>query len=144
MPITVNWYDERQTIVHWVFSDPWTLEDLHDAYDQAQFLAYQVPHWVNGLIEINASTMPRFLYSTMNARGRSEPPNFDMAFIVSKNMLVRTVINMYRRVPGANIPLILVDTVPEALHAIQDHQALLAAHDLHPASQHDYTNEESA
>jgi hypothetical protein len=126
MPITADWYDDRKTMIHWKFSGRWTLSELHQVYDETSALCLTVPHWVNAIIDMRDTfALPQNITSTVSARGRKDPINYDMAVVVTTLGFFRAMVNIFNALANTRGKFVAVATLDEAVDYITRRQATL-------------------
>lgn len=129
MPINVRWFDEHQQIVLWTIEGQWTLQEMHEAYTKGNAMCAEVPqNTINALIDMTQSkAIPSSIFSALTARVQSEQPNYDMAVIVSHNVLVKSFVNIFNTIPALREKYIVFKTMDEALAFIEKRRLARAA-----------------
>lgn len=121
MPINIRWFDDRQHIVLWTIEGQWTLQEMHETYTKGNAMCAEVPHHtVNALIDMTRSkSVPSSIFSALTARVQSEQPNYDMAVIVSQNVLIKSFVNIINSLPALREKYIVVNSMEAALTFIE-------------------------
>lgn len=121
MPIKIRWFDDQQQIILWTIEGQWTLQEMHEAYTKGNSMCAEVPHnIINALIDMTQSkSIPSSIFSALTARVQSEQPNYDMAVIISHNVLVKSFVNIFNSLPALREKYIVVSTLEAALTFIE-------------------------
>ena len=57
MPIDVQWDDDNQTVIRYVFKTPWTWTEYHAAIEQAWTMAKSVDHPTDTITDMSGSRL---------------------------------------------------------------------------------------
>jgi hypothetical protein len=57
MPVTVNWYDDEQTIIRYEIIGLWKWPEFQDAWHQANGMVAGVDHPVDFIVDLTASVL---------------------------------------------------------------------------------------
>lgn len=121
MPIQVQWFDDQKTIILWTIEGQWALNDLHDAYTVGNALCASEPtHTINALIDMTRTkAIPQSIFSALSARVNTETPNYDMAVIVTNNMLIHSFVTIINTLPALRGKFEVVKSLDSALAFIE-------------------------
>jgi hypothetical protein len=73
MGISVQWDNDEQTIIQYVFEGRWTWNDLYAALDQVQTMAASVDHQVDAIIDLTgADLMPAGAFFSFDGRRNAQ------------------------------------------------------------------------
>jgi hypothetical protein len=127
----VYWSDAEHTIIQCDSEGFWTWEDYHAAVDKMVEMMRGVPHRVDiiNYIKENSSKPKGASQSHFQRAIKLFPPNLVMHILVTKNMLARAMVALWRTIRGSNLAdsIYLVASVAEAYTLIQEHRAKHAA-----------------
>ncbi|MCA0454242.1 MAG: hypothetical protein LCI00_09740 [Chloroflexi bacterium] len=129
MPIQIQWFNDQKRIILWTIQGQWTLQEMHQAYSDGNALCAEVPeNIVNALIDMTRSqSIPSNIFSALTARVQTEMPNYDMAVIVSQNVLIKSFVNIFNTIPALREKYIVFKTMDEALAFIEKRRSARAA-----------------
>jgi hypothetical protein len=77
MQFRFEWYDEDETVMHYIAEATWTWRDYHSCVRASLFSMHKHPHPVDSLIDLRGGTrdaMPSGLVAHMNSFGRVLTP----------------------------------------------------------------------
>lgn len=137
MTITVQWDDESQTIVRWVFEGKWTWDEYNQAMTESNQRVRGVEHAVDAIMDLTHSNMlpANVLSNTHAARDEIQPKNIRWIYIVSHQALLKALINIFTRLYErfGKGGLAMMDSLDAAYADIQKRRAALDASNT-PAS----------
>lgn len=125
MPIYVNWYDDEQRIMHWVFEGEWDLDDYRQKLEAAWQQTGHLPYIIDGIIEFRTGTflpkgniLQHFRYSFDKA-----PMNAGLVVFTGENAIQRHFFKVYstfyqRLTRKRDIDITWADDVDHALALI--------------------------
>lgn len=128
MAISVNWYDDEQTIAYVQFTPGWTWDDfwvMNQAFNQ---LAQTVDYPIALIVDMSNAGMPaQFVPELSKIAQTSEQRPAHLAFtvVVGLGVMLETVVNIFTRLyRRATAHVQFVSTVDEAVELIhRRHQA---------------------
>lgn len=99
MPITVQWDDEAQTIMRWLFDGKWSWDEYNRAMTESNQQVRSVEHPVDAIMDLtHSSVLPsNVLSNTHAAREENQPKNIRWIYIVSRQPLLKALINIFGR-----------------------------------------------
>lgn len=121
MPIQIQWFDDQHQIILWTVQGQWTLHELHKAYDEGNALCEQYPqNIINVLVDMrNSQAVPTSIFSTLSNRVHTEKSNYDMAVIVTQNVLIKSFCTIINTLPVLRGKFEVRDTINDALAFIE-------------------------
>ena len=108
MGISVNWANEEQTIVRWIFDGPWTWQDFLDAQTQSNALLATVDHRVDIVGNlINSPSLPANALSAYKGVLKRAAPNIGLIVLVGSSSFVKAMVRTFNSIfrgsaPGTN------------------------------------------
>ena len=100
MPVEWAWYNDQQTIIVFIFNDPWTLEEFYMADSEAMGIISRL-HWtVDAIMDLaRADHTPRNLVSGgINRFKRAQSmPNTGSAVVVHASPVLKTFIRVIQK-----------------------------------------------
>ena len=93
MAIVTRWIDKKRTIILLEFESEWSWEDLEDAVQQADNLICSVENFVDLIIDLEGTSIPKDIFSaakTLLASGEARP-NEGARVVVGANGALRTI-----------------------------------------------------
>ena len=130
MPVSADWYDKQtREIIFWKISDKWSPQELHTVYDKTDAMTLTVSHWVHAIIDMQqADTFPSGVISSVTLRSRADPPNYDMAVIITASPFIRAMCNILATLNRGNEKFYIVDTLEEALIFVAKRKKILLSY----------------
>jgi hypothetical protein len=121
MGISVTWDDEEHSVIRFDYQGAWTWNELYDAVRESHLLLDTVNHTVDSIIDLeHSSLLPEHALSRAQNVVKMAHPNQGMTIVVGANTLVRTLLDIYKRIYIKNTPPVLMArSLPEAREAIQ-------------------------
>ena len=128
MPVTVDWYDETRTILHYRFETPWTWSEYHAAIQAAWELAESVDHPTDTITDMRHSrVMPDNLFRNIRQTMVEIPESTQTVVLVGTNMLMEALLGILRRLyPRQMGKFFTTETVEEARALIAERRAAMA------------------
>ncbi|MBN1966346.1 MAG: hypothetical protein JW910_16980 [Anaerolineae bacterium] len=119
MPITIDWYDDTQTILHYRFETPWTWGEYRAAIDAAWELAQSVDHPTDTITDMRHSrVVPDRLFQNIRQSMVEIPDTTQTVVLVGTNRFVEALLGIMRRLyPQQMGKFFSTETVEEA-HAL--------------------------
>ncbi|NDJ60948.1 MAG: hypothetical protein GYB67_07475 [Chloroflexi bacterium] len=123
MPVEMQWLDDEQTVLHFVFSDPWTVADYRPIHRAALELISTLDYPVHGFYDFRASkSIPANAVTGFMRTGSQNPwrKNAGIFVVISNDrflkMLARPVSQLFR-----GFKIYFVDTLDEAWERLARH-----------------------
>ena len=135
MPIQIDWYDSKQTIVHFQMSDPWGWPDFFHAMEQMRPAQESVPYKVVWVFDMRQSkTLPKDVFNQTKLISKKRPPNTHPVYLIlNGDMLMKSLSNIFMRLFG--------DTYGTYLHFITEFaEAETTALAINASNKHVRTN----
>lgn len=112
MPVTVDLIHDGY-VLHYVFTDPWTIEDLLRAYDQERRFRDAAGHTVHGYIDFTAARrIPRNWLQARHGPGLNHPTSGEL-ICVGLNRSLKIILEVVLRLTNFT-RIRLFDTPEEA------------------------------
>lgn len=100
MPITTRWYDEGETIRHWIFEGQWNWTEFYEAVEESQKAVSAKPYRVDTILDLNSLrvNLPNIV-SNFRAASARRAPNVRL-FVIVGGSFVRTLLNVVKTLLG--------------------------------------------
>lgn len=127
MPVTIDWHDDTQTILHYHFTSPWTWEEYRAAIEQAWALAESVDHPTDTITDMRHSrAVPDNLFRNIRQSMVEIPDSTQTIVLVGTNMLVEAMLGIMRRLyPQQMGKFFTADSIEEARALIAERRAVV-------------------
>lgn len=105
MAIVTRWDNKKKTIVLLEFESEWSWNDLEEAVQQADALIGSVDHFVDLIIDLEGSSIPKDVLNaaqTLLASG-SARPNEGVRVVVGANGTMRTIYQTLQKTFGGTV-----------------------------------------
>jgi hypothetical protein len=95
-------YHEAERVVHYIATDPWTIDEMNDILDRARAIYDNAPQRIYTIVDVSqAKHMPQGVM-----RGRANPefthPNVAGLLIVGASVLVRTITGVVAKLANSD------------------------------------------
>lgn len=98
MPITAQWDNPQQTIIHYHFENRWTWDELYRAVNTGRVYQDSVNHRVDIILNFDASSvMPGGALSEFRRIAQIRHPNTGIRVIVGANPTMHTLMTAFTR-----------------------------------------------
>ncbi|MFW5692116.1 MAG: hypothetical protein ACOCX3_02065 [Chloroflexota bacterium] len=103
MGVHVEWFDEEQTIVLYVFAGRWTWDEFYPVYETGIAMETAVSHRVDIILDVQKSHAipPNVIFHLKHITDR-QPPNVYLNMLITENKVMhavfRTAIRFYPRI----------------------------------------------
>jgi hypothetical protein len=130
MPISLEWYDDEQTILRHVYTGNWTWQEYQNTFEVMNTMSVSVPHPVYHMIDMTQTRMiPQgSSISQIRTGARYAPPNAAAIIVVGNSLFLTMISRMMAVVPRRTSPsgtrhtFTMAKTIQEALDWIQEHK----------------------
>ena len=130
MPITVEWFTDEKTVIHYEYKGKWTWEELYNAIAISNKMIDTVEGVVDTIIDLRQSSMvPANVFSHgKQALANAHPRQGKMVIVGAHRFILTlydTFVKVYNR-PGEKLPTVFIATIEEAaqyleqIHASRD------------------------
>lgn len=127
MPIEVQWDNNEQTVIRWVYQWPWSWEEAYQAYEQEMALIDCVEHIVDGIADMRqAQGLPKGSLTAGISLMNKSHERMDLLVILGANRLIQSMYDMMRKLyPGMakKVKLVIVRSEEEAYQVIAARRA---------------------
>lgn len=122
MSITIEWYDDQETILLETFSGSWGLPDYMQLVDDAALLLKQKEHIVHIIADFTATkSVPHQVLTGARYAERKLPANQGVVVFVQPGGIIGTFIKITKQMGfKATTQLYIADTVNEAVDLIRE------------------------
>ncbi|MEO1290753.1 MAG: hypothetical protein AAFV93_23685 [Chloroflexota bacterium] len=115
MPITVNWSDDTKRIMIWKYHATWTLEEFHDAIEQAGLLGSQITHFYVSIVDYSDTLTPAHKVLSAASTSRSNMSDNLVAIInVKPNMLFSLLMKAFNRFVPQHVQVVEEQSLDDA------------------------------
>ena len=98
MPITVDWFNDEQTVLCFTYIGAWGWEEFYGSIQQSHKLMAHVNHTVHILIDVQDSQLfPTNMLSHLHQLRSIAHPNTGDVVVVGANSFLRTLSELYVR-----------------------------------------------
>ncbi len=127
MTITVQWDDDTQTVLHYMFESPWTWEEYRAALQQAWDMANAVDHPTDTITDMSDSRLlPDNLFRNVRQSMVEIPESTETVVLVGGGLIVEMMLGVVRRLYRSHTQkFFTVRTVDEARALIRQRRAAL-------------------
>jgi hypothetical protein len=123
MPVTTEWYDDTQTILHMRFTEPWTISEMSEAIHAARLNMQDVAHMVDLIFDIGqvqripANIITHFALSREDSHTAS---NQRYVVVVVQNRYISSLVAVSKRMlPAITQKMLMVNTLDEAIEVLR-------------------------
>jgi hypothetical protein len=126
MGIKVTWDNEDHSAIRYDYEGKWTWNDLYEAVKECHRLLDSVNYKVDSIIDLeHSSLLPENALSHGQSVVKMSHPNQGIMIVVGANALVRSLLDIYKRIYVKNTPPVLVArTMAEARETVQRRRAV--------------------
>jgi hypothetical protein len=131
MPIDVQWDDDNQTVIRYVFKTPWTWTEYHAAIEQAWTMAKSVDHPTDTITDMSGSRLlPDNLFANIKRSMVEIPDSTQTVVLVGGGAFMDVMLGVFRRLyPRQVAKFHMVRTLEEARTLIRERRAAFDAAD---------------
>lgn len=127
MRISVEWVDDRQSILRWVFPRRWSWEDYSTVKQESATILAEIDHSVDVIGDLtNSDGLPANALTAYRGFVNATPANVDLIVLVGASRFVQAMVNVFLRVVPGKTPgthFVFADSVDAACTLIAEHQA---------------------
>lgn len=122
MPITVEWFDVKQTVILFQFDGQWVWDDFYVAFEkQVNPMLESIPHSAHLIFDFTHTiTMP--MNGALHARNvfKNLAPNWEQSIVVSDRKFIQVVVDIFQKMDfyGAGKKTLKAKSLDEALHMV--------------------------
>lgn len=99
MGIMVEWDNPEHTVIRFIYTGQWSVDDLFSATQESRVMMDSVNHRVHGIIDMRSSKLvPNGALSLGRNVSLRKHPNQGRSIVIGANNLVRTLFDVYRKV----------------------------------------------
>ena len=128
MGIAVVWDNSEHTIIRFIYSGQWSLDNFYQALGESHQLLDTVTHRVGVIIDMeNSKLVPNGVLSHGKNVSMRKHPNLGKSIIVGAGGLVRTLFDVYRKVYRTSFDdtaYLFAGSLDEARSLLLQHQAV--------------------
>lgn len=138
MPVYLNWFDDKHTILYYTFEDPWTWAEFAQLDAPIWDFVAQSPYRIDIVIDYsNAERFPIGIKDIMNIAGENTTLERDgLVISVGGPLYVKVLFGVFKRIyPQAVKPYRIVDHLHEAIEMIEAERGEPITHALAPFEQ---------
>ena len=125
MPISTHWYDEAETIRHWIFEGEWNWADFYEAVQVSHDIVAAKPYRVDTILDLSALrvNLPNMV-SNFRSASRRRAPNVRM-FVIVGGGFVKALLNVVKTLLKDSADnVVYAPTLDEALATIESMREL--------------------
>ncbi len=140
MPIALNWFDDKNTVLLYSFEGSWTWEEFHELDDPVWNLIAKVDYRIDLLIDWTQSAgFPLGIMASMHRAGENVIPQTDgLTISIGGPYLIKIMFGIFRRTyPKAAASYRLVDSVDDAIKLLEQERGTSITKSISPFKQSD-------